>query len=64
MPNPLAIDAHAHICTEETMNLLNKETPKVASALKEISKDVYRVDRGRRAVPAVAAAAASTSSSA
>ena len=33
MPNPLAIDAHAHICTEETMNLLNKETPKVASAL-------------------------------
>src|SRR3954454_8034872 len=41
MPNPLAIDAHAHICTEETMRLLNKETPKVASALKEISKDVY-----------------------
>src|SRR5215217_2276120 len=41
MPNPLAIDAHAHICTEETMKLLNKETPKVASALKEISKDVY-----------------------
>jgi hypothetical protein len=35
MPNPLAIDAHAHICTEETMNLLNKETPKVASSLKE-----------------------------
>ena len=33
MPNPLAIDAHAHICTEETMKLLNKETPKVASAL-------------------------------
>ena len=32
MPNPLAIDAHAHICTEETMKLLNKETPKVASA--------------------------------
>ena len=25
MPNPLAIDAHAHICTEETMKLLNKE---------------------------------------
>ena len=41
MPNPLAIDAHAHICTEETMKLLNKETPKVASALKEIAKDVY-----------------------
>ena len=35
MPNPLAIDAHAHICTEETMQLLNKETPKVASSLKE-----------------------------
>ena len=31
MPNPLTIDAHAHICTEETMKLLNKETPKVAS---------------------------------
>ena len=41
MPNPLAIDAHAHICTEETMNLLNKETPKVASSLKQIEKDVF-----------------------
>ena len=38
MPNPLAIDAHAHICTEETMKLLNKETPKVASSLKEIGQ--------------------------
>jgi len=41
MPNPLAIDAHAHICTEETMNLLNKETPKVASSLKQYEKDVF-----------------------
>ena len=41
MPNPLAIDAHAHICTEETMQLLNKETPKVASALKEIGNNNY-----------------------
>jgi aminocarboxymuconate-semialdehyde decarboxylase len=41
MPNPLAIDCHAHICTEETMNLLNKASPKVGSALKEIEKDVY-----------------------
>ena len=41
MPNPLAIDAHAHICTEETMKLLNKETPKVASSLKEYEKDVF-----------------------
>ena len=41
MPNPLAIDCHAHICTEETMNLLNKAAPKVGSALKEIEKDVY-----------------------
>ena len=24
MPNPLAIDAHAHICTEETMKLLEQ----------------------------------------
>ena len=40
MPNPLAIDAHAHICTEETMKLLNKETPKVASSLKEYEKDI------------------------
>ena len=38
---PLAIDAHAHICTEETMNLLNKEMPKVASSLKEYEKDVF-----------------------
>lgn len=41
MPNPLSIDAHAHICTEETMNLLNKECPKVASSLKEYEKDVF-----------------------
>src|SRR5215813_13611705 len=41
MPNPKAIDAHAHICTEETMNLLNKEIPKVASSLKEYEKDVF-----------------------
>src|SRR5438552_9721514 len=38
MPNPLAIDAHAHICTEETMKLLNKETPKVAPSVKEIGQ--------------------------
>src|SRR3569833_775156 len=41
MPNPLAIDAHAHICTEETMNHLNKEIPKIASSLKEYEKDVF-----------------------
>lgn len=41
MPNPKAIDAHAHICTEETMKLLNKETPKVASSLKECEEDVF-----------------------
>ena len=41
MPNPLAIDAHAHICTEETMKLLEKETPKVAPKLKEYEKDVF-----------------------
>src|SRR5262245_26877548 len=41
MPNPRATDAHAHIGTEETMKLLNKETPKVASALKEIGNNNY-----------------------
>jgi aminocarboxymuconate-semialdehyde decarboxylase len=41
MPNPLAIDAHAHICTEETMKLLEKETPKVAPKLREYEKDVF-----------------------
>src|SRR4029453_3197881 len=41
MPNPASIDPHAHICTEETMQLLNKETPKVASSLKEYEKDVF-----------------------
>jgi aminocarboxymuconate-semialdehyde decarboxylase len=41
MPNPLAIDAHAHICTEETMKLLEKETPKVAPKLASIGKDVF-----------------------
>src|ERR1043165_3586776 len=41
MPNPLASDAHAHICTEETMKLLNNEVPKVASSLKEYDKDMF-----------------------
>ena len=41
MPNPFAIDAHAHICTEETMKLLEKEMPKVAPKLKEIEKDIF-----------------------
>jgi aminocarboxymuconate-semialdehyde decarboxylase len=41
MPNPLAIDAHAHICTEETMRLLASETPKVAPKLVEYEKDVF-----------------------
>jgi aminocarboxymuconate-semialdehyde decarboxylase len=41
MPSPLAIDAHAHICTEETMKLLEKETPKIAPKLKEYDKDVF-----------------------
>ena len=41
MPNPKAIDAHAHICTEETMRLLDKETPKVAPKLREYEKDVF-----------------------
>ena len=55
MPNPLAIDAHAHICTEETMKLLEKETPKVAPKLKRIREGRVRVDRRRRAVPAFSA---------
>ena len=37
------------------MKLLNKETPKVAPSLKEIREGRVRVDRRRRAVPAVAA---------
>lgn len=41
MPNPLAIDAHAHICTEETMKLLEKETPKVAPKLTSLGKDIF-----------------------
>src|SRR5262245_34635510 len=43
MPNPLAIDCHAHILTEETMKLLAKETPKVAPGLKPIEKDIYEL---------------------
>ena len=41
LPNPLAIDVHAHICTEETMKLLEKETPKVAPKLTSVGKDVF-----------------------
>ena len=41
MPNPLAVDAHAHICTEETMKLLEKETPKVAPKLTSIGNDMF-----------------------
>ena len=63
MPNPLAIDAHAHICTEETMKLLNKETPKVASALKEIRKEHLRVDASPACRTGRCRSAASTSSS-
>ena len=43
MPNPLAIDAHAHILTEETMKLLEKETPKVAPKLAPIEKDNFEL---------------------
>jgi aminocarboxymuconate-semialdehyde decarboxylase len=41
VPNPLAIDAHAHICTEETMKLLTKEMPKVAPKLTSIGNDMF-----------------------
>ena len=43
MPNPLAIDAHAHILTEETMRLLGKEAPKVAPKLVPLGKDMYEL---------------------
>jgi aminocarboxymuconate-semialdehyde decarboxylase len=43
MPNPLAIDAHAHILTEETMKLLEKETPKVAPKLSPLGQDKFEL---------------------
>ena len=43
VPNPFAIDAHAHILTEETMTLLAKETPAVAPSLKSLGEDVYEL---------------------
>jgi aminocarboxymuconate-semialdehyde decarboxylase len=43
MPNPFAIDAHAHILTEETMTLLAKETPAVAPSLKAIGDGNYEL---------------------
>ena len=43
MPNPLTIDAHAHILTDETMKLLEKETPKVAPKLTSIGNDMYEL---------------------
>ena len=35
MAGPRTVDTHTHVLTEETMKLLNKETPKVASSLKD-----------------------------
>lgn len=43
MPNPFAIDAHAHILTDETMTLLAKETPTVAPGLKSIGDGNYEL---------------------
>jgi aminocarboxymuconate-semialdehyde decarboxylase len=43
MSDPLAIDAHAHILTEETMKLLEMETPKVAPRLTAIEKDMFEL---------------------
>ncbi len=43
MPNPLAIDAHAHILTEETMKLLGQEAPKVAPKLAPLGKDMFEL---------------------
>jgi aminocarboxymuconate-semialdehyde decarboxylase len=43
MPNPLAIDAHAHILTEETMKLLEKEAPKVAPKLSPLGNDMFEL---------------------
>jgi aminocarboxymuconate-semialdehyde decarboxylase len=43
MPNPFAIDAHAHILTEETMTLLAKETPAVAPSLKAMDDGNYEL---------------------
>ena len=63
MPNPLAIDAHAHICTEETMKLLNKETPKVASEPEGIREGRVRMDASPACRTGRCRSAASTSSS-
>ena len=43
MTKPLAIDAHAHILAEETINLLAKATPKVAPKLVQIDKDNFEL---------------------
>jgi aminocarboxymuconate-semialdehyde decarboxylase len=43
MSRPLAIDAHAHILAEETMNLLAKAAPTVAPRLTAIDKDNYEL---------------------
>ncbi len=43
MPNPLAIDCHAHILAEETIGLLAKECPKVAPRLAPIGNEMYEL---------------------
>ena len=62
MPNPLSIDGHAHICTEETMNLLNKAAPKVGSGLKEFEKDIFEWSVAGMPIGRCRAAASTSSS--
>jgi aminocarboxymuconate-semialdehyde decarboxylase len=41
MPNPQAIDVHAHILAEDTIKLLQKEAPKIALKLTPIDRDNF-----------------------
>ena len=43
MIKPPVIDAHAHILAEETIELLAKETPKIAPRLTPIDKDNFEL---------------------
>lgn len=46
-----AIDVHAHIMTEETMGLLQKETPKYPIKLRDVDGDFGTLDMGKISYP-------------
>lgn len=51
MPAIRAIDAHAHILTEETMGILRREAPKFRVELRDVDGDFATLDMGKLSYP-------------